>query len=664
MIRYLIIAFVSVLISAYYYHRCQPELTLWRKISLLCLRSIAIATILILIVSPVIYYLRTLIERPSVVFLRDVSESMDLLTSNRKKSELLNPTFSALKKSFREKAYNIIEYDFADGIGGNRNNSLLGPALIEISQKHKLEDIHSIVLATDGWLRDESLSSVLQMNVPFCPVIDTTASQIADLKILGVKANKYAYRGEPTLVQAELTTENMAARAKVELLINGKVNAEKQVDLVSEAVQTVEFIHRFPQTGFYSYAIRIGNPQIRERTLNNNIYPGAIEVLNEKEKIYVISDQPGWDNKFIIDALGTNPRWEISHITVKDQKLTANNKAMNSFETTNLSAMVIINNGNLRLGSTLAQEIISLHNRGVGVLYQGLPIAELGEILPIRMSNISSSYSGFLKWRPEAETYPMLKISAQEQGNIPPIDYYYTVPATGATTLVTIDNPQNSAGIVLFELPNRRSIGISFLNLWRWQMQSPEKAYQTMITNIVVWLSSKGRDGFAAITNNSYFKGEKIQIRLRTEDDIRQTKLNISPRMKIIDEKDSIVFDDFMAFENNEYIASLTIDKAGTYRYSIEDKESGKKTSGRFQVAETSMEERDYDFNLPLLSWIAWESGGKTIIDPATYSPPPARSRELTLGYEFSLYRKWYILMLFIMAFSIELFFRRRWGLL
>jgi len=31
---------------------------------------------------------------------------------------------------------------------------------------------------------------------------------------------------------------------------------------------------------------------------------------------------------------------------------------------------------------------------------------------------------------------------------------------------------------------------------------------------------------------------------------------------------------------------------------------------------------------------------------------------------DIPLYRKWYVLTLFIVAFCLELFFRRRWGLL
>ena len=164
--------------------------------------------------------------------------------------------------------------------------------------------------------------------------------------------------------------------------------------------------------------------------------------------------------------------------------------------------------------------------------------------------------------------------------------------------------------------------------------------------------------------NSSYWLGEKIDIRLRSEDEIRQSRLNISPRLEVFDEADKIVYDDFMTLAGDEYSSSITLFKAGNYRFVASDRESGKRSTGRFTVSGASLEERDFDFNLPLLSWLAADTNGRVIYNPGDYSPPRAAGRELTIRNEIALYKKWYILMLFILAFALELFFRRRWGLL
>lgn len=662
--QYIIIPILALLIAGYYYRRSIPELSKAQRALLTALRAISVALILLLIISPIFYYVRSYTTRPKLIVLRDISESMDLQSAGKAKKELLVPVQNRLEKRYEDAGYEVVKIDFAAGIGKNRSNSLLAPTLAELPKLHKLNDIHAILLSSDGWLRDENLDIVKQLGIPIHVLTDSSRTIMPDLQTLQVKSSAYAYRNEPGLFVAQFISNNADAKAKALLKINGKTVAEKQLDLKADTVKEVEFNHSFAQTGFYSYSIEITNPDIKERSLNNNSYPGAIEVLSEKEKILLISDSPGWDNKFIIDALGTNPRWEIKHISVKDQRLSSNNKALSSISAENPSAIVIINNGNLKASATTIAEIKTLHNRGAGLLYMGLPIADLEDILPLRASNIRSSYQGFLRWTPIAESYPMLSLAASEQRNIPPMDYYYCTAHPNAKVPVTIDNPQTSAAIAILDIPGRRSIGIGFLNLWRWQMQSPGSTYIPMFTQMLTWLSNRSTDGFRAIYNNSYFAGEQINIRLRAEDDTRSTDMKLSPYIKVQNSQGEVIFEDFLAQSKEEFAIAFSPDLAGEYSFEIRDRESGKSSKGKFIVSETSLESRDFDFNLPLLAWIAFESGGKQISDPLTHPILPAVSQTRSIGGEYALYRKWYILLLFIAVFCTELFLRRRWGLL
>jgi hypothetical protein len=83
-------------------------------------------------------------------------------------------------------------------------------------------------------------------------------------------------------------------------------------------------------------------------------------------------------------------------------------------------------------------------------------------------------------------------------------------------------------------------------------------------------------------------------------------------------------------------------------------------------LSESSLENRDFAYNLPLLTWIASQSNGKLIWDKDAESINivPAFKETRISRREVALYKKWYILSLFILAFCIELYLRRRWGLL
>ncbi|PKN80689.1 MAG: hypothetical protein CVU48_01290 [Candidatus Cloacimonetes bacterium HGW-Cloacimonetes-1] len=598
-----------------------------------------------------------------VIVLRDVSGSMNLKTTDQSKKDYLQPHLDNLIAKYRDKGYKVTDYDFANGISKDKDNSLLAPALAYVAKKHKR--IRTVVLGTDAWLKDEDLSIIKQLNVPFITIADTAVVQNQDLAVMSVNNNRQGYRNEPTLIRSEIKADNWKGTATVTLKINGKQAAVQKVIFNTEYTQLVDFHQRFSQTGFYSYSVEVSAPNAKERTLNNNSFPGAIEIQSEKERIIIISDKPGWDNKFIIDAISTNPRWAISHYSAINGQLSTGNKPVSTLENSNLSVIIIINNGELRLGANLANQIQALQAKGIGLLYQGAPIDELNS-LPIQKSNVSSSYQGFMRWQAESQNYPMLRIDPSEQANIPPLDYYYVVAKSGTITAITMDNPQKSPALVLMSGPTGKAIAIPVLNLWRWQMQSSSSSYQKLITGAVTWLGNLSTNNFNALYNNSYFRGESVNIRLRVEDSIRQAKLDINPRLEIFDPENKSVFADYMTLDGNDFGASTSFSKAGTYRFEILDKDSGNKTGGKFYIAESSVESRDFDYNLPLLSWIAWESGGKMLDQNSlpAFTPLPPTREQVTIRNEIPLYKKWYILSLFILSFCTELFFRRRWGLL
>jgi hypothetical protein len=438
------------------------------------------------------------------------------------------------------------------------------------------------------------------------------------------------------------------------------------VELKSGDQASVQFEQRFAQTGFYPISVEVSAPGVPERLRGNNSFPGAVEVLSDKQQVVVISDKPAWDNKFVTDSITRNSRWSLAHYLVRDGSLFQGEDPVGAIRADNPAAIVIINNGGLKLSGAVLSYVLQSWRKGAGVMYQGLPLEELKELLPLRRSNVLSSYQGFLQLAPRAADYPLLNVESSELGNIPPLDYYYVTAAPGADVLATMNNPQSSPAIAVRNSGGGKVIAMAFLNLWKWQLQSGSGDYAKLLSSSMTWLENRSASGYSPIYNSSYFLGEEITLRLRAEDDIRALRLDLDPQLKVFDASGQEVFSDFMPLEGGEYRVGFVPAKAGAYRFEIADKVSGQRASGRFNVAESSFEARDYGFNLPLLTWLASDTGGKLITrsDLASFKPVPAAPREKTLRGELPLYRKWYVLTLFILSFCLELFFRRRWGLL
>jgi len=627
---------------------------------------LSLSILLLLLISPILYYLRQITEKQQVIVLRDVSGSMDLRSGDQPKKEVLAIPGRELAAKFAAAGYELHDYAFARGLHTDKDNTLLMPALEELAKKHDFTKVKGIVLISDGWLRDASLQQVKQLGSPFYALADTIRPRTADLAIAKTITNRQAYRNEPTLIRAEVNSLNYNGPATVRLLLGGAVVASQNVQLRDGIATTVDFTHRFVQTGFYPFSVDISAPGINERSLNNNSFPGAIDVLADKQRIAVISDSPAWDNKFIVDALAENARWEVGHYRVQGTRIMVGDEVLNSLPEANLAAIVLVNNGTLQLSGPVLDYVIRNNSKGVGVLFQGLPASELNAILPLQRSNIASSYQGFLELSPAAASYPMLSFESSDLRDIPPLDYYYVNAARTAEVLATMNNPQQSPAIAVSVQTGGKVLSLAFLNLWKWQLQSGTGGYKKLLTNSVTWLANTSESGYNAIHNASYFLGEEIDLRLRAQDDIRSLRLDLNPELRVLDADGKEVFRDFMTQSEGQYSAGLSLDKAGQYRFEIKDKVSGESSSGRFNVADSSIESRDFDYNLPLLSWLASDTGGR-LLNPASikdFSPLPAQSRVLDLRQDVPLYRKWWVLALFILAFCLELLFRRRWGLL
>lgn len=658
-------AIFALLISALLYHKSQPTQSRGRLILLFLLRSFTLFILLVILLSPVLHFVQNKKIVPKVLILSDNSLSMDLDSARGTKSKLMADAKATIVNKYRDAGYGIMEYPFADGLKGEKTNSLLSKALAEIGETEDLTQIQAIVLASDGWLRDDNFGLVSRLGIPLYALADTSQYSAGDLAVLDIVANRYAYRNESTAIRAKILATDYSGPAAIDLYLGQNRIGTKNLNLSAGVEQIAEFNYRFPQTGFYNFRVE-ARPLEREQRLGNNSVPGAIEVLAEKELIAVFSDTPGWDNKFILDAIATNPRWESVSYLLRGGVAFKGEVQATLPDSELPSVIVIINNGKLSLDAKARSYIETRLKNGAGLLYQGLPLPELADFLPLLRSNITSSYQGFVELNPAGNSYPMLAPLSREAGKLPPLDYFYLSPAPGSEILGVMNNPQRSPALAIRAQGRSRSVSFSFLNLWRWQLQSVDAGYQKMTVNILTWLSNKALGGYSAIYKSSYLGGENVLIRLRAEDDIRSHALDKNPQISIFDSAGKLLMQDFLTRNQDEYRFETELDEAGNYSFEIREPDSNKSSKGSFAIADMNVEQRDFDFNLPLLGYLASETGGRIIpLDSvAGHQALPPEIRTEILKREFNLYRKWYIPALFILSFCLELYFRRRWGLL
>jgi len=666
MLKYIIAGIVAVVTALFLYYRTNPGLTQKQKISLAALRALAVGLVFLFLLTPIIYYIRHFTERPQLILLKDVSASMQIRHLDKSKSDRMDSAYGHLKDAFKQAGYLISEQVFADGLNGSKNSTMLLPALEEVRKQNDKTGQRQIILFSDGWLRDSDLSALKNFDMPIHAVTDSSRQQEIDLLISDLRHNKQGYRNELSLFEASVQAINYQGSASVRFVIDGQIIAQKNVSFRNEPVQTVSFDHRFAQTGLHKVEVQVSSDGVNEPTLSNNNQLSAIDILTDKERMLLFTDAPNWDTKFILDVIRENNRIEPSSYTVKGAQLYQGEQKAVLRDFINVSAIIIVNQGSLQFDNTLAQNITAQVRQGCGLLHMGLPVPQLSEILPLRSSNIRSSYKGLIKLLPAAAVYSAFNIPNEELAQIPPVDYYYLSVIPTAEVLAVLDNVQKSPAAAVSSALNGKVVSFAFLNLWRWQLQSKKQGYKNFTSDLLTWLSNKASGQFRALYDPAYYPEEPLVIRLTALDETRRTRSDLAPRITIINSKNETVFSDFLTMKDDEYAVSFRLTNPDQYSFKIVDQNGGRSTDGRFMLLARNQEARDLGYNNSLLNWISQQTGGRTLHleEAANYQPVKAVKADRMERKDFPLYKKWYLISLFIIVFCLELFFRRRWGLL
>ena len=660
---FLLIA-LAVLLIFYFYRNTVPQLYGWRKKLLIVLRSVAIIVILILLLNPVLFFIKHTINRPKVIMLNDISDSMNQESGDISKTDALQDFREIVRTEIRSGKYDIVNYDFAGESG--KNTTRLTPALQEITKKQNLEDIQAIFLFSDGWLKDESLESIIALNIPIYTVVPDFKINDFDLEITSLRYNKTVYRNDLTPIEVNLSSTNFNGNARVELFINNKKNKAKKIEFRDTDFLQEFFEISFNETGIRSFEVVVSSDSTNEKNPANNKYTGAIQVLRERSRITIISDKPGWDAKFMIDAIQQNPRWEHSFLLKEKtlKKIRQQVSLKNEIQETVM--LILINNNSLQFTTAEAEIIKNFVKQGGGLFLMGKPPKEISEILPAADYGFRTTFESTFSFTDESKKYETFNLE-KVRSNIPPVNYYFVKPKLQAKILAKIENEERNPAILFMNYEKGKVLQLAFMNLWKWQLWEKDNKYNQFITNIISWLSRESSERFFARTNKtSYFSGEKITVNLTAYDETLSPIYDLNAKLTVFDEKHDKVFEEFLLTEEDEYRCEIGFLPSGKYSFKIRDERTGLETKGEFMVTADDPESRDRGFNTSLLAYISEQTNGKLLYpeDMAEFKFPEAQLMSFKKRTEIPVYKKWYLIALFLVSFCLELFFRKRWGLL
>ncbi len=666
MIYILSIAFIVAVFL--YYRRTIPEIEPLKRYTLIVLRSAAAVIILIYLLNPILRYMQRTMFEPEITILEDRSLSMRQRIDGREKADFFGNARDIAEKGYEKAGFGIDEKTFAGGLIERPDTLIvkstrLQPTIEELAQKQLLDRVSRILLISDGWLQDENLDFVRKLGIPVDVIIPDIEDRQFDLEVTNVVTNRNAFAGEEAPIAVEAAAREFDGDAQLTLLIDQKPVAQKTISFKDQSYREAMFEHTFQREGLHlvEVAIEPTAKDLVETNTGNNRKATGVSISSKKKDILIVTDNPGWDTRFLKDALKLDRNWNIDILRFQGGALYRDRTRLGNREVNDLSfhLLIVINHGNLRLPAPFVKQVEQAVQSGRGLWVMGYPI--LGELLPARSSNIRKNFEGAILFTDDAQRYETF--TARDATTIPPVDYLYVNPVADARQLAIVANEQRSPAILYHPYGQGKALYFCFLNLWKWQMWEDGNPYRLFVTDIVSWLTAQAKDRFQAFAEKQVVTlSEPVDIRLFALDETMRHQGNLNPSIRILDENDKTIYEDYLKVDDQGYRAEYTPQMPGEYTFVVRDDKTAQKAEGSFRVTSSDAESSDRGINEPLLRYLARETGGDVVTEQ--FEPEKTSAVTFESFREIALYRKYWLLALFLISYGLELLLRKRWGLL
>lgn len=699
-------AAVAIILSILTYHRTVPPISRGTRYLLICLRALALFFLLLLILEPILRLVREESKPPTVAILVDNSKSMSLTDRMGDRSEVVRALLRSEGIQKLSKLGRLVFFRFSselsvlptpDSLQFNGDVTDISAALEKIQRKNEEENIQSIILVTDGNhnLGDNPLREVDHFEVPIYTVGIGDSSEQKDVLITKVVTNEIAYAESRIPMDITIKSSGFSGeRVEVSLLEEGKTIAQQFLTLKEGTWEyPVKFYFEPREEGTKRYTVNVSRLE-GELTAANNVRTVFVKVLKSKMKVLLIAGAPSTDVAFIRRALTEDKNVDLKALVQKS--------ATEFYEGDFSPPMVTDADCIVLVGFPIAnsgEEILRASQ--TGIQQQGKPLLIVlsrnidGAKLHILDSNLpftvspgsSGEISVFVQVPEKERMHPLVNLNGSPNlwEGLPPI--YMTGTTFRAKPEAEILALAKVQGILLNEplllsrsVAGEKSVAILGYGIWRWklltQTSDPSKdVLQLFMSNAIRWLTTREESKPVKIssTKEVFTGGEPVEFTAQVYD--RTYRPIDAAEVKIAVTKGSETSETILTpIGSGRYEGKLEGLGEGEYRLSGTVSLGGERLGedkGKFSVGAREIEFQQTQMNKPLLEQLAYRSGGK-YFDPQSIARLPEElerntkliPKEITRASEFELWSLPTILILIILLFGVEWFFRKQAGLL
>ena len=635
------------------------------------LRFISVFSLLLLLINPVVS--RKIIETNKIplAIVADNSRSISELKANAvalKLFEKLNSN-SALKEKFEIQSYTFDDTFIAGkSLDFKGNQSNIDDVANNLKQLNK-NTFYPVVLLTDGnqTIGNDYVYSFQESTTVFPVVLgDTTAT--FDLKINQLNANKYAFLKNKFPVEVFLQYNgNKSVSTTFSIEKNDKKVISQAVNFDKKSkVQSVQILLEADRVGLQKYKAVLSS-SIKEKNTYNNSKNFAVEVLDQKKEIAIISDISHPDLGAFKRAIESNAQRKVTIIKTNSINDLQKYNVLILYQPTASFRKVFEVNKNLKTNTFIVTGMATDFNF----------LNQMQSDLVFKLTNKKEDFSPSF-----VSDFNLFAQNDIQFSQFPPLENPFgkiTEKGSLNTLLkakvndIEVGNP-----ILTFsEKGNSRNAYLLGENSWKWRMesfvfnQSYEK-YDLFIDKIIQYLSSNFTKKSLLVQHESFYNsGETIEIFAQYFNKSYELEENANLTINLANKDTKAIKNYNFSKANNGYKAIFDGLTSGKYTFQVKETSSNASYNGTFEVLDFDVEKQFVNPDVSKLQQLANQNNGEIIfpnriqnliqklLQKNTYLP-----LEKTIIKKTPLIDSLWLLIIIVVSLTIEWFTRKYNGLL
>ena len=669
---YIILAGITALLLALFQYLYKSKKSNLNKLFAF-LRFITIFSVLLLLINPKFEQTKLYNEKPNLIVAVDNSESILHLNQDKNVAELIN---TLKQNTSLNENFNVAYYSFGkdlkilDSLNFENKHTNINNAFSGLSQIYN-NSVAPTLLITDGnqtYGNDYEFTS-LQYKQPIFPIVLGDTITYSDLKIQQLNVNKYAYLKNKFPVELIIVYSGDSSVNSQLVITSGSSTVYRENLNFSKTKNShiVNLTLPANRVGVISYSATI-IPLETEKNKTNNSKPFAVEVIDQKTNVAIVSDIIHPDLGALKKAIESNEQRSVSILNPIEYLEGKDNYQLAILYQPNAKFKAVFEAIDLEGGNKFVISGTQTQWHFLNTI-QNKYAQEITAQIEDYQTSVNSNYSTFIIDDLDFNSFPPLQ---SEFGGVT-----FNAPVETLLYKRVHNNIYSEPLMLTFEDSNRREAVLFGENIWKWRAQSylNNKSFQefdNFIGKLIQYLASNKTRNRLSLNYESFYNGNgDIKISAQFFNKNYEFDINATLNITLKDTKTDATTQLSFILKNNFYEVDLSGLTPSEYDFTVAVNNREVTQSGRFKILDYNVEQQFLNANVTKLQRLATNSQGSSYFIADTdslISNLVSDSRFATIQKSSKnvvpLIDLKYLLALIVLSLAIEWFLRKYNGLI